>query len=211
MAALTQIKRQHDKFKEPQVCTNRHLLVFTSRPERTVPVTSSCLEKYCEGLQAASAEPEPAASTLGTLLLWFSAWGCQHRGVSESGAPCCTPPQPPCSQTHTGICRRGEVPLWLRHQPDGSVPLTKRKGMQHLPMTEKARVVLHIGSSFKCVSSHCLAFCFSAMLDAGVGKLNSPKVNFLSYYKLTLGVAIVTAERPAGCVNTPSRFPSLWA
>lgn len=83
--------------------------------------------------------------------------------------------------------------------------------MQHLPVTEKARVVLHIGSSFKCVSSHSLAFCFSAMLDAGVGKLNSPKVNFLSYYKLTLGVAIATAERPAGCVNTPSRFPSHWA
>lgn len=83
--------------------------------------------------------------------------------------------------------------------------------MQHLPVTEKARVVLHIGSSFKCVSSHCLAFCFSAMLDAGVGKLNSPKVNFLSYYKLTLGVAIATAERPADCVNTPSRFPSHWA
>lgn len=171
-----------------------------------VPVISSCHGRHCEGLQAASAEPERAVSTLGTLVLWLSAWGCQHRGVSQSGAPRCTPPQLPCSQTHTGICGRG-----LRHQPDGSVPLTERKGMQHLPVTEKARVVLHIGSSFKCVSSHCLAFCFSAMLDAGVGKLNSPKVNFLSYYKLTLGVAIATAERPAGCVNTPSRFPSHWA
>lgn len=88
---------------------------------------------------------------------------------------------------HTGICGRGDMPLWHRHQPDGSMPLTERKGMQHLLVTGEAWVVLHIGSCFKCVSSHRLAFCFSAILDAAVGKLNSPKMNFLSYYKLTLG------------------------
>lgn len=125
-------------------------------------------------------------STLWTSVLWLSAWGCQHGGVSESVAPCCTDLQLPCSLTHTDICRRGEIPLRRQHQPDDSVPLTERKGMQHLLVTEKAWVVLHIGSSFKCVCSHRLAFCFSAMLDAGIGKLNSPKVNFLSYYKLTL-------------------------
>lgn len=79
------------------------------------------------------------------------------------------------------------MPLWRRHQPDGSMPLTEWKGTQHLLVAEKAWVVLRVGSSFKCVSSHRPAFCFSAMLDASVGKLNSPKVNFLSYYTLTLG------------------------
>jgi len=79
-----------------------------------------------------------------------------------------------------GICRRGEITLQRRHQPAGGAPLTKGKGTQHLLVTEKAWVVLNIRSSFKCVSSHRLAFCFSAMLDAGVGKLNSPKANFLS-------------------------------
>ena len=126
-------------------------------------------------------------STLWTSVLWLSAWGCQHGGVSGIVAPFCTDLQLPCSQMPTGICSREEITLQRRHQLDGGVPLTEGKGMQHLLVTEKAWVVLHIGSSFKCVSSHRLAFCFSAMLDAGVGKLNSPKVNFLSYYKLTLG------------------------
>ncbi|KAM4906281.1 uncharacterized protein FYW23_001155 [Sylvia borin] len=108
--------------------------------------------------------------------------------------------------------------VWAVYHPVTRTKLGEKSRNLGTLLEEKKGRVRHLKQSLQWKPSQgtllwktVLHEFLQAMLDAGVGKLNSPKVNFLSYYKLTLGVAIATAERPAGCVNTPSRFPSHWA
>lgn len=119
--------------------TSLRICSFTSMPEGMAPVISPSHEGRGESLQTTSAYP---ANTL-----WASVLCLEHHGASTAvllGAQLQVTLIYSCLLA--GICERWEITLWHRHLPDRSMPLTKGRGMQHLLLTEKAQLVLHIGS-----------------------------------------------------------------